>query len=123
MTKPISRRQHAATDYSYIPLVSLAPGLAGFEDEPTAARLCRIASGTIAASSLLTRAEWGTVKVMPYKAHLAIDAALGAFSLAAPWLFGFARNRRARNTFLAMGLAGLSAGLLSRPNEMPPDAA
>ena len=119
MKKPISRRQHAATDYSYIPLVSLAPGLAGFEDEPTAVRLCRIASGTIAVSSLLTRAEWGTVQVMPYRAHLAIDAALGAFALAAPWLFGFAGHRRARNTFLAMGAAGLSAGLLSRPNELP----
>ena len=123
MKKPISRRQHAATDYSYIPLVSLAPGLAGFEDdEPTAARLCRVASGAIAVSSLLTRAEWGTVKVMPYRAHLAVDAALGAFALAAPWLFGFAGNPRARNTFLAMGAAGLSAGLLSRPSEMPAGA-
>ena len=122
MRKPITRRQHAATDYGYIPLVSLAPGLAGFEDEPAAVRLCRIASGVIAVSSLLTRAEWGTVKVMPYRAHLAIDAGLGAFALAAPWLFGFAGNRPARNTFLAMGAAGLSAGLLSRPNEMPASA-
>ena len=123
MTKPISRRQHAATDYSYVPLVSLAPGLVGFKDDaPTAARLCRVASGVIAVSTLLTRAEWGTFKVVPYKAHLAVDAAVGAFALAAPWLFGFAGDRRARNTFLAMGAAGLSAGLLSRPNEMPASA-
>ena len=123
MTKPISRRQHAATDYSCVPLVSLAPGLAGFKDSaPTAARLCRVASGVIAVSTLFTRAEWGTFKVMPYKAHLAVDAAVGAFALAAPWLFGFAGDRRARNTFLAMGAAGLSAGLLSRPNEMPASA-
>ena len=123
MTKPISRRQHAATDYSYVPLVSLAPGLVGFKDDaPTAVRLCRVASGVIAVSTLLTRAEWGTFKVMPYKAHLAIDAAVGAFALGAPWLFGFAGDRRARNTFLAMGAAGLSAGLFSRPNEMPASA-
>ena len=117
MQKPISRRQHAFTDYSYIPLVSLAPGLVGFQEEPAAARLCRVASGAVAVSSLFTRAEWGTVPVLPYKAHLALDAALGAFALGAPWLFGFARNARARNTFLAMGAAGLMAGLLSRPNE------
>ena len=123
MTRPISRRQYAATDYSYVPLVSLAPGLVGFEDSaPTAARLCRVASGAIAVSTLFTRAEWGTFKVLPYKAHLAIDAAVGAFALGAPWLFGFAGDQRARNTFVAMGLMGLSAGLLSRPNEMP-DAA
>ena len=57
--------------------------------------------------------------MIPYKGHLAIDAALGAFALAAPWVFGFAGHRRARNTFLAMGMAGLSAGLLSQPSEMP----
>ena len=118
MQKPISRRQHAFTDYSYIPLVALAPGLVGFKGESAAARLCQIASGAVAVSSLFTRAEWGAVPVMPYKAHLVIDAALGAFALGAPWAFGFARNARARNTFLAMGAAGLVAGLLSQPNEM-----
>ena len=73
-------------------------------------------------SSLLTRAEWGAVQVMPYRAHhrahLVVDAALDAFALAAPWRFGFAGDRRARNTSLAMGAAGLSAGLPSCLNEM-----
>jgi hypothetical protein len=39
--------------------------------------------------------------------------------LSAPWLFGFAKDRKARNTFLAAGLFGLLAGLLSKPEEMP----
>ena len=121
MKRLISRRQHAATDYSYIPLVSLAPVLAGFKDDETATRLCRIASGVVAVSTLLTRAEWGTFRVMPYRAHLAIDAAVGAFSSAAPWLFGFAGDARARHTVLAMGAMGLTAGLMSRPDEMPAD--
>ena len=34
-------------------------------------------------------------------------------------MFGFERNRAARNTFLAMGVFGLCAGLLSDPREMP----
>jgi hypothetical protein len=56
---------------------------------------------------------------MPYKAHLAIDTLGGLTALTAPWLFGFAKNRKARNTFLVMGVFGLIAGLLSQPDEMP----
>lgn len=117
--QPISRRQHGFTDYSYIPAVLAAPRLAGFEDNRTAVRMTRVAAGAIALSSVLTRAEWGLVKVMPYRAHLALDAANGLFQAAVPWLFGFAGDRRARTTFLAMGAVGLLAGTLSRPDDMP----
>ena len=109
---------HALTDYSYVPLVAAAPKLAGFEEEKTAVNLCHLLSSSILLSSLVTRAEWGPVPVMPYKAHLALDTFGGALALGAPWLFGFARNARARDTFLAMGAFGLMAGLLSQPEEM-----
>ena len=119
----LSRRQHGFTDYSYIPTVLAAPRLAGFEDNETAVRMTRVAAGAIVLSSLFTRAEWGLVRVMPYRTHLALDAANGLFQAAAPWLFGFADDARARNTFLAMGVVGLLAGTLSRPNdEMLADA-
>ena len=127
MQKPISRRQHAFTDYSYIPLVALAPGLVGFKGESAAARLCQIASGAVAVSSLFTRAEWGAVPVMPYKAHLVIDAALGAFALGAPWAFGFARNAPRPEHLLGdgcrrpRGRAALPAkrdGLVVRPQSL-----
>lgn len=119
MDKPISRRQHAFTDYSYAPLVASAPNLVGFTDEKAASTLCRVLSGTVLVSSLFTRAEWGPIHVIPYKTHLAIDTLGGLTALTAPWLFGFAKNKRARNTFLAMGVFGLVAGLLSKPEEMP----
>ncbi|OUJ70470.1 SPW repeat domain-containing protein [Hymenobacter crusticola] len=119
MQKPISRRQHAFTDYSYVPLVASAPELVGFTQEKAATTLCHLLSGTVLLSSLFTRAEWGPIRVMPYKAHLTIDTLGGLTALTAPWLFGFARNKRARNTFLVMGVFGLVAGLLSQPEEMP----
>lgn len=119
MTKPISRRKHAFTDYSYVPLVASAPGLIGFADEKAAVTMCRVLSGTVLISSLFTRAEWGPIPVMPYKAHLVIDTLGSLTALAAPWAFGFARNKKARNTFLVMGVFGLLAGLLSQPEEMP----
>lgn len=119
MNQPISRRQHAFTDYSYVPLVAAAPDLVGFREERAATTLCYVLSSSVLVSSLFTRAEWGLVRVIPYKAHLAFDALGGLTALSAPWLFGFAKNRKARNTFLAIGVFGLLAGLLSKPEEMP----
>ena len=126
MQPPIPRPYHWPTDYSYVPLVLTAPETVGFTDEKTAAALCRAFSGTILVSSVFTRAEWGAVRVIPYKAHVALDFGAGVLALAAPWLFGFARHRRARNTFLAMGVTGVAVGLLSGvfggAKEMPADA-
>ena len=119
MRKPISRPMHGFTDYPYVAAVSSAPELFGFADEEAAARLCRVLSGGILVSSVLTRAEWGFVRVVPYRTHLALDVLVSAGVLAAPWLLGFAGNARARNTFIAMGAFGLMAGLLSRPEELP----
>lgn len=120
---PIPRRYHWLTDYSYVPSVGLAPELVGFTDHKTATLLARIFSGTILVSSIFTRAEWGVIKTMPYKWHVALDFTAGVAALAMPWVVGFAANRRARTTFLAMGMVGISAGLLSglftRPQEMP----
>ena len=115
--RPISRRGHAATDYSYVPTVMAAPSFVGFEDVPVAARLARTYAGIIATSTFFTRAEWGVVPVMPYRYHVTIDAAVGAAALASPWVFGFERHERARNTFVVMGLVGLAVGLLSEPAE------
>ena len=118
MRQPISRRQHGIADYSYVPTVMAAPKLAGFTNDTTPARLSRAFAAASLVNTLFTRAEWGVVKVMPYKAHLAVDAVTGVAALAAPWLFGFSNDRRARNTFLAMGATALAVTLLSRPEEM-----
>jgi hypothetical protein len=119
MQKPISRRQHGFTDYSYIPLALALPKLAGFqEDAPKAAMLTRVLAGNILVSSIFTRAEWGIIKKIPFKTHLVLDVAVGAFAASAPWLFGFAKNKAARNSFLLLGAFGLLAGTLSKPEEL-----
>ncbi|MGV3540373.1 MAG: hypothetical protein ACO1OQ_11210 [Rufibacter sp.] len=111
---------HGIAEVGYIPAVASAPESVGFTEEETATTLCRAISGMALVSALVTKAEWGAVKVMPYKLHLGIDFATSVFALAAPWLFGFAGNEKARNTFLAMGVTGLVVGALSRPDEMDP---
>jgi hypothetical protein len=119
MNKPIPRQMHGfLADYPYAALVSTAPELIGFKDERAAAQLCRLLGIGAALYSVLTRAEWGLVPALSMKAHLAIDLAAGVTALAAPWLFGFAGNTRARNTFLVMAAAGLLGGLLTQPDEM-----
>lgn len=42
--------------------------------------------------SLLTDYELGMVRFIPMPIHLGVDVLAGAFLLASPWLFGFARE-------------------------------
>ena len=118
MEKPISRQMHGVADYLYAPLTFAAPKVAGFEDEDKAVTICQVVGAGLMASTLLTKAEWGVCKVLPFKAHLALDVAVSLFSLAAPWLFGFAKNAKARNTFIAMGTVGAIVTSLTEPKEM-----
>jgi hypothetical protein len=119
MSKPISRRMHGALDYSAAPLVAAAPALIGFSEDKTPATLGYVLGSGILALTAFTRAEWGLVKSIPYKTHLAIDVVTALTSLSAPWLLGFSNNKKARNTFLAIGATLLTTGLLSEREEMP----
>lgn len=118
MEKPITRQVHGIADYLYAPLTIAAPKLLDFEDEDKASMLCQVVGGGVLASTMMTKAEWGMVRLIPFKAHLALDVAVSLFTLAAPWLFGFSKNNRARNTFLAMGGVGAIVTGLTRPEEM-----
>ena len=121
MSHPISREMHGPiADYPYAAAIATAPETVGFVDEsPTATTLCRAMGGAVLATSMMTRAEWGVIPVIPFKAHVAMDSGVSLFALAAPWVFGFADNERARNTFLAAGAVGLLASAMTKPEEMP----
>ncbi|RYY28049.1 MAG: hypothetical protein EOP41_03510 [Sphingobacteriaceae bacterium] len=118
MQKPITRKIHGAADYAYAALAAVLPEIAGFEQEEKAKILARIISGSTLAYTLFTRAEWGLVKVIPFKTHLATDFTAGIFTLAAPWLFKFSGSKKARNAFLVIGLTSVMASLLTQPEEM-----
>ena len=109
---------HGVADYLYAPLTFAAPQVAGFNDEDKAVTICRVVGAGLMASTVLTRAEWGVCKILPFKAHLALDVAVSLFALAAPWLFGFSNNTKARNTFVAMGAVGAVVTSLTQPEEM-----
>ncbi|WP_051359722.1 SPW repeat domain-containing protein [Adhaeribacter aquaticus] len=118
MNQPISRSAHGVADYSYASLVPVAPKLLGFSEERTASNLCYLLGSGALLYSLFTRAEWGVVRKMPFKTHIALDIAANLFAIGAPWLLGFHKNNRARNTVLAVGLTGLTISLFTKPEEM-----
>ena len=109
----IKRDDHGFADFSYVPLVFAAPKLAGFENNKEAALICRAFSVSALAYSLCTDAKWGAAKLIPYKIHAGLDLASGALALGAVMLPQIAKNKAARNTFIAMGLTGLIVGTLS----------
>ncbi|PNY79479.1 SPW repeat domain-containing protein [Deinococcus koreensis] len=119
MAKPISRRLHGAADYSYAAAIVAAPRLFGFQDDSTAVRTCQVMGAGVLLATLLTRAEWGAVRVIPFRTHLAADFGAGLLAMGAPWLFGFSGNARARTAFLAFGATSVLASRLTQPEEMP----
>jgi hypothetical protein len=112
MITGIPKNYHVIADIAYIPMVWMAPKLFHFEEEKTVAAICKISSASDYAYSLFTDAPWGAHKIISYKAHSLIDVAQGAVALTAALTLPI-KNKRARNTLLAMGITGLVVGALS----------
>jgi hypothetical protein len=116
--RPIDSTLHGATDYTVGTLLMTAfPKLAGIEGTP-AARQIRIAGAIHAGYSTVTDYPLGIVKLLPYKAHLAMDA-VGAIALAAtPFVTGqFAKGRRQWVPHVGLCLFELMALALSDPTQ------
>lgn len=100
MEKPISPTMHGVLDYSTMAATLAAPMLLDFP--PRAAKTAYALAGGYLALSAFTDYPPAVRRSVPLKAHGATDAVLGLAIPALPWLLGFARNRRARNFFLAL---------------------
>jgi hypothetical protein len=114
--RPVDSTLHGATDYTAgTMLMTAVPRLAGVSGTP-AARQIRAAGAIHAGYSTLTDYPLGIVKAIPYKAHLAIDAA-GALALAAtPFVTGqFKRGRSQWVPHVALALFEFSALAMSDP--------
>jgi hypothetical protein len=93
--RPIDSTLHGFTDYTVGTLLMTAfPRLAGIEGTESETQV-RVAGAIHAGYSTVTDYPLGILKLLPFKAHLAIDA-LGALALAAtPFVTGqFAKGRR-----------------------------
>ena len=86
----ISVKTHAIIDYVVGVLLVLAPFILGFAEGGAAMWVPILLGLSIIVYSLLTRYQLSVAKVIPLKAHLALDAIGGLVLLVSPWLFGFA---------------------------------
>ena len=94
MPRPVDATLHGVVDYSAgAVLMTVFPRIAGIAGT-RAARQIRIAGGVHAGYSTVTDYPLGMVKLLPYKAHLALDL-LGALAIAAaPFVSGEYRKGR-----------------------------
>jgi len=104
MKKPISPRTHGVLDYATVVATAAAPRIFGFPEQ--AARLCYGLAGSYLGLSMLTDYPLSVKRAVPFKAHGATEAVLGAALPALPKALGFADHRAARN-FL-FGLTALT---------------
>ena len=108
--KVISRKQHGVIDYSTAGfLFALSRGL------PAGVEVRRLLAGSalgVLAMSALTRYELGLVKVLPMKAHVALDLATNSVFAAAPFLFR-EESAAVKATLGALSAFGASVALMT----------
>ena len=112
----IPTQVHGVLDYLTGGTLLSAPKVLGLSDVPASARVLRLAGGSAILYSLLTDYELGVVRLLPMPAHLAIDAASGAFLASSPWLLGFAEEgQRYWLPHVLVGATEMLVAATSRP--------
>ncbi len=114
--RPVDATLHGVVDYSAGTLLLTAfPRLAGISGT-RAARQIRTAAAIHAGYSTVTDYPLGAVKLLPYKAHLALDA-VGALALAAtPFVTGqYRKGRRQWVPHVALCLFELGSLAMTDP--------
>jgi hypothetical protein len=111
MQKPISPRVHGILDYMTAGLMFTLPRVMGWGR--TATRLMDASAAAATVYSLMTRYELGLVKVLPMKAHLALDAVGGATLLGAAAVMED-EDPDVRCTIAGIGAWEIAASLMTR---------
>jgi hypothetical protein len=109
--KPISTRTHGILDYLTAGALLALPRALGWS-APVTKLVTGAALGTLAYSAL-TRYELAPAKVLPMRAHLALDGLSGALFAAAPFLLP-AEPQGTRRALTGIGLFELAVVLLTR---------
>lgn len=106
--KLFSTRTHGALDYLSVGALIALPRLLKWS-KPTTDLLTASAVATLA-YSLLTDYEWGAVKTLPMKTHLALDGMSGIAIAAAPFLL-LKEDEATTAALVGIGLFEITASL------------
>jgi hypothetical protein len=113
MDPRISSKTHAVVDYLTIGTLLTLPRVLGFSQKLTDA-ITTLALGQLG-YTLMTRHEGGVVRVLPFKAHLVMDAVGGAGLATLPWTLGEDDDDTAKVTCAAMGAFEVMAAAMTEP--------
>jgi hypothetical protein len=115
----MSTRTHGVLDFLTAGTLAALPRALGWGERVTNT-LTGVAIGTLG-YSLLTNYEYGVLRVLPMKGHLAIDAMSGVAHCAAPALFP-EEDRSTHAALVALGLFEIGAALLTQPEPFAEEA-
>jgi hypothetical protein len=110
MMKPISTRTHGIIDYAYGGALIALPFLMRWDRR--AARLSVGAGLATLGVSMLTNYECGLVRLLPMRAHLAMDAAETSMLMGAPKTLGTVDNSAGR-VLAILGALGAAIGAMT----------
>jgi hypothetical protein len=109
----LSTRTHGILDFASAGTLVALPRMLGWSEGVT--RLLTNAGVGALVYSLLTRYEFGVVKVLPMKAHLALDAMSGVTLVCSP-LFFPDEDANVRATLIGLGVFEIIAALSTESN-------
>ena len=111
----VPTRVHGILDYATGASMLALPKLLGVDASRTSARAMRAWGVMATLSGLVTQHELGVWRVVPMRAHLAVDAVGGAAMAALPLLSSdMRRNRRSWVPVVAAGASELFLALTTR---------
>jgi hypothetical protein len=116
----VPTKAHAAVDHVVGPTLMLAPELFRLKDDRKEALAPRAAGAVQGLYSNLTDYELAAKRLLPVKAHLAMDAVSGALLGAAPWMLGTAK-RGVRHWLPHALVGGMEIGLALTTKTEPGD--
>lgn len=111
MPRSISTAVHGGFDYTFATAIGAAPN--AMANAPRTAHLLRTVSAALSLNAAVTNYEAGLMRLMPMKAHLAVEALVCAALVASPVFLPRAERRWAFVPVVA-GLLGLATGLMTR---------
>ena len=85
----ISTKAHTIIGLVVGILLIFAPSIFNFTDNSAASAVAMWVGVFIVLSELITRSPYSPLKLVPMKAHIAIDVITGLFLAVSPWLFNF----------------------------------
>ena len=107
----IPTKIHGILDYAVAFLFLLMPLILDLDTATAPAKVFQYLGIITVIYSVLTRYEYGLLKVLPMKVHLGLDLLSGIFLTLSPWIFGFAGQLFV--PYVLLGLFEVMASILT----------